>query len=281
MDHTDPGGSRRASWRVGRLTAPNPSLETLTGTNSYLVGGGPKGCAIIDPGPDDPGHLDRLRALANRRGGARLILLTHGHHDHVAGAARLRARTGARILAFSRDLVPEADAVLVDQAVIRLGDTTLTALHTPGHAADHLCFHLPARRVLFAGDLVAGVGTVFIAPPDGDLGQYLDSLRRALALSLRRIFPGHGPTVTNPGSLLRGYLEHRAEREAQTLAALDSHESMGTIDDLITAVYADLEPARRTLAALQMRALLRKLEHDGKVRRLDFADGGARWHRVN
>jgi len=251
----------------------------LTGTNSYLVGGGPEGCAIIDPGPEDAGHLDRLRVLAERRGGARLILLTHSHQDHVAGAAMLRARTGARILAFSRDRVPEADGLVSDQTVISLGDIRMKAIHTPGHAADHLCFHLPERRALFAGDLVAGIGTVFIAPPDGDLGQYLDSLRHVLSLPLRRIYPGHGPTVSNPGNLLRGYLRHRAEREARTLEALGDHPGMGSMDHLLDIVYADLESTRRPFAALQMEALLRKLAHDGRVRRIDSANG-TRWRRV-
>ena len=275
----NPGKSRRSPWRVGRLTAPNPSPETLTGTNSYLVGGGPDGCAIIDPGPEDAGHLDRLRALADRRGGARLILLTHGHHDHAAGAAGLRSRTGARILACSKERVPQADGLLPDQTMISLGDMSLTALHTPGHAADHLCFYCPERKVLFAGDLVAGIGTVFIAPPDGDLGQYLDSLRRVLALPLRRIFPGHGPTVNNPGSLLRGYLRHRAEREAQTLAVLDDDPGGGSMEHLLDTVYANLEPALRPLARLQMEALLRKLEHEGRARRVDAADGPW-WRRI-
>ena len=272
-DQTDPGNSRRSPWRVGRLTAPNPSRETLTGTNSYLIGGGPDGCAVIDPGPEDAGHLDRLRVLANRRGGARLILLTHGHQDHAAGAAGLRMRTGARILAFSRDRVPGADGLLPDHTTITLGDTSLTAIHTPGHAADHLCFYLPERKVLFAGDLVAGIGTVFIAPPDGDLEQYLDSLRRVLALPLRRIFPGHGPAVSNPGNLLRGYLRHRAEREAQTLAVLGDNPARGTMEHLLDTVYTNLEPALRPLARLQVEAQLRKLEHDGQVRRIDSADG--------
>ncbi|HVA91653.1 MAG TPA: MBL fold metallo-hydrolase [Chloroflexota bacterium] len=273
-------GPHRPTWWVRRLTAPNPSLETLAGTNTYLVGGGPDGCVVIDPGPADHGHLDRVRALGARRGGVRLILLTHSHHDHVAGAALLRDRTGARILAFSRERVPEADSLLADQAVISLGDQSLVALHTPGHSADHLCFHLPQRGVLFAGDLVAGTGTVFIAPPDGDLAQYLASLRLVLKLSLRRVFPGHGPTVTHPARLFREYLVHRAEREVQTLAALSRDGGAATMDDLLDLVYKDVEPGRRPLAALQMQALLRKLEEAGQARRERLSDGGECWRRI-
>lgn len=280
VGHGGRGNSRRSPWRVGRLTAPNPSPETLSGTNSYLVGGGPNGCAIIDPGPEDSGHLDRLRVLADRRGGVRSIVLTHGHPDHAAGAVGLRARTGAPILAFSREWVPEADELLPDQTSITLGDTSLTALHTPGHTADHCCLYVPERRVLFAGDLVAGSGTVFIAPPDGDLARYLDSLRRVLALPLRRIYPGHGPVVSNPRNLLRDYLRHRAERESQTLAVLGDNPDTGSMEHLLDTVYADLEPARRPLARLQMEALLRKLEQDGRARRIDAADGPW-WLRIS
>ncbi len=167
--------------RVLRVTAPNPSLETLDGTNTYLVGSGSAGCAVIDPGPLNEVHLDRLAHLAKRRGGVQAILITHGHPDHVAGAAALRERTGAPIHAFSRFHVSEADSLLRDGEEILIGGELLTVLRTPGHSADHLCFYLPNRRTLFAGDLVAGRGTIFIAPPDGDLTAYLASLRRVLA----------------------------------------------------------------------------------------------------
>ncbi len=273
-------GPRRLAWRVRKLTAPNPSLETLDGTNSYLIGGGPDGCVVIDPGPADQGHLERLRTLAERRGGARLILLTHGHPDHAAGAERFRELTGARILAFSRERVPMADSLLADQAMIRVGEESLVVFHTPGHSADHLCFQLPRRGVLFAGDLVAGSGTVFIAPPDGDLAQYLTSLRLVRNQALRRVFPGHGPTVTHPWRFLSAYLAHRAEREAQTLAALDRHGGEAKMDDLLADVYTGLDPARRPLAAVQVQALMRKLENAGQVRRGRLPDGGEYWRRI-
>ena len=230
---------------------------------------------MIDPGPHDDAHLNYLAELARRRGGARAILITHGHPDHVAGAAALRERTGAPIQGFSRSHVPEVDTLLRDTEKIPIGGGSLVALHTPGHSADHLCFYLAERRILFAGDLVAGQGTVFIAPPDGDLRVYLASLRRVLELSARRIFPGHGPTIVRPGAVLRGYLAHRAEREHQVLTALAGHER--TMDELIDAVYLGIEPTRRRLAALQLRAQLRKLVTEQKIVAWVGADDLERW----
>ncbi len=249
--------------RVQRITAPNPSIETLDGTNTYLIGSDSGGCLVIDPGPLHEAHLCRVVNLALRRCGVRTILITHGHPDHVAGAAALRERTGAPIRAFSRSHVPDADSLLRDGEDIPIGSDLLTVFHTPGHSADHLCFYLPRRRILFAGDLVAGQGTIFIAPPDGNLTAYLASLRRVQALGVRRVYPGHGPTITRPAKTLRDYLAHRAVREQQVLTALSGHEL--TMDELIDAVYLGIEPARRRLAALQLQALLEKLRSEQRI----------------
>ena len=146
--------------------------------------------------------------------------MTHGHPDHADGAASLRELLGVPVYAWSRDGVPTSDRPLADGAVISVGTRRLRALYTPGHRFDHLCFLLEDARALFAGDLIAGVGTVVIAPPEGDLLDYLASLRRLQALDLRLILPAHGPFLDDPEAVLSYYIAHREERERQVLAAL-------------------------------------------------------------
>src|SRR5262245_8124406 len=203
------------------LLAPNPSLMTGPGTNTFLVADGNASCVAIDPGPDDASHLAHIAEAAAMHGGLRAILISHGHPDHVEGAAHLRQLTGAPILAWSRKGTADADAPLADEQVVLVGTRRLRALHTPGHRFDHLCFLLEDAATLFAGDLVAGVGTVVIAPPEGDLLDYMTSLRRLLDLDLAIILPAHGPAIDRPRALLEQYIAHREEREQQVLAGLD------------------------------------------------------------
>jgi len=257
------------------ILAPNPSLMTGPGTNSYVVYGPAKGCVVIDPGPDDEGHLAELARVAGEHGGARAILVTHGHPDHDAGAARLRALTGAPVLAWTLDGVAGADRMLAGGAEIDAGGRRLVALYTPGHRFDHLCFSLPDRGALFAGDLVAGAGTVVIAPPEGDLTDYMASLRRLLALDIKLILPGHGPAIARPRELLEGYIQHREEREAQVLAGLAAGDR--TIDELVARIYTAVDPALHPAAALSITAHLEKLEREGCVVHEIGADDTETW----
>jgi glyoxylase-like metal-dependent hydrolase (beta-lactamase superfamily II) len=259
---------------VTLLLAPNPSPLTLSGTNTYLVRGA-QGCLVIDPGPEIESHLVTVADAARAQGGARAILITHGHPDHVAGAARLRELCDAPVIAWSREGVQEADATLEDDARVSLGDRAARALYTPGHRYDHLCFALEENGqdagVILAGDLVAGAGTVVIAPPEGDLGDYLASLQRVLALGPRLILPGHGPQRNDARALLEGYIAHREERERQLLGALTVQPA--SVPALVAAIYTDTPAALHPVAAYSLLAGLVKLEREGRVERSPAPDG--------
>jgi glyoxylase-like metal-dependent hydrolase (beta-lactamase superfamily II) len=225
---------------VAKIVAPNPGPMTLEGTNTYLVGSGP--CVVVDPGPADPGHLDRVRAAAEERGGIGLVLLTHSHGDHTEGAGELGA-----------------------EVILPTGGEThagLRAVPTPGHAADHVCF-LSAEGVCFAGDLVLGLGSTIVPPGGGSLAAYMGSLRLLLEEEIDLIAPGHGPWVTEPTAKLEEYVEHREMRERRLLAALDAGErSRGA---LLAEVWSDVPAELLPMAAMAMEAHLEKLEEEGRL----------------
>jgi glyoxylase-like metal-dependent hydrolase (beta-lactamase superfamily II) len=241
--------------RIVRVLAPNPSVYTLEGTNTWVVGVDP--AYVIDPGPSDRGHVREVTAAAGRVGA---VLLTHAHEDHAEGAAAFADAVGAPLHAWRF----EGAAPIRDGQVFGAGGVELRALHAPGHSADHVVFHLGAERALFTGDAVLGRGTSFIDPPDGDLAKYLASLERMLALRPRTIYPGHGPVVLDGEAKLREYLFHRAEREEQVLSALA--DGPRTIEQLVEAIYVGYPVEVHPLAARSVTAHLRKLRTEGRVR---------------
>ncbi len=248
------------------MTAPNPSLMTGPGTNTYLVGS--EEVAVIDPGPDDPGHINAIAGVVERngldRGRARWVLLTHTHSDHAPGAPPLARQTGAQILAFSAaDPAVALDRTLADREILRGRDFTLEAIHTPGHASNHLCFFLKEERALFSGDLIMSGSTIVIAPPDGDMAAYLRSLERLKQWDPVRIYPGHGEVIDAPAAMIEEYIQHRLMREQQVLDAL--REGPRTIADLIPKIYAGTPQALHRLAALSIYAHLLKLRTEGRV----------------
>ncbi|MEA2466316.1 MAG: hypothetical protein QOJ57_442 [Thermoleophilaceae bacterium] len=229
---------------VIRVRAPNPSPLTLDGTNTYLAGGW-----VIDPGPDDAGHLDAVEAAAAGRG-IEGIVLTHSHPDHAEGADALAAR------AFGVDVVRPSGG---DQ----VGPFEVIA--TPGHSPDHVS--LLFGRVLFAGDTVLGTGSVFVGGGEGSMTAYLDSLRRLLELDLDAILPGHGPVVWEPRAKLEEYLAHRLERERRVLEALAAGAM--TRDEVLDRAWSDVDldavPYLRMAAGLTLDAHLDKLEAEGRL----------------
>jgi glyoxylase-like metal-dependent hydrolase (beta-lactamase superfamily II) len=241
--------------RVRRILAPNPGVYTLEGPNTWVVGEGPS--IVIDPGPDDAGHLREIEREAGRVGA---ILLTHAHPDHAPGAEPLAASTGATIHAFR----PPPDGLrLRDGDPIRVGDVTVIPIHTPGHTPDHVALWLERDGGLFSGDAVLGRGTSVIDPPEGDLAAYLRSLRRMRELKPRTLYPGHGPIVLEGGRKLEEYLAHRSEREQQILAALAGPPS--SIAEVVDAVYSTYPSEVRPLASRSVLAHLKKLEGEGRV----------------
>ena len=262
---------------VARILAPNPSVMTGPGTNTFLVADeAPGAVVVIDPGPDIPDHLRRIADEVASRGTARAILVTHGHPDHEEGAAALRNLLGAPVYAWSREGVPALDSALADDEVVPVGARRLRALYTPGHRFDHLCFLLEDSATLFAGDLIAGEGTVVIAPPEGDLLDYMASLRRLRALNPRLILPAHGPLLDQPQAVLDYYITHREEREQQVLAALAAGPQ--PLMDLVRVVYAEVNPDLHPLAAQSLLAHLQKLEREGRIRRQEDEQGDAAGH---
>jgi glyoxylase-like metal-dependent hydrolase (beta-lactamase superfamily II) len=245
---------------VRRIVAPNPSLMTGPGTNTYLVG--IDEIAVIDPGPDDPEHLDGIVGCGGDR--IRWIVATHTHLDHSPGVAGLKERTGAEVLAFdSRDGL-EIDRPLADGDTIEATEFRLRAVHTPGHASNHLCYYLGEERLLFSGDHIMQGSTVVISPPDGDMAVYLESLEKVRKLRLRAIAPGHGHVIDDPKAAIDEYVTHRQAREAQVLALVGEQGSV-TIEALVEKIYTDVADELHPVAARTVWAHLLKLRAEKKV----------------
>jgi glyoxylase-like metal-dependent hydrolase (beta-lactamase superfamily II) len=238
---------------VTRVVAPNPGPYTGPGTNTWLVDAGPV-TVVIDPGPDDDSHLAALdRRLAGKQVG--VVLVTHGHPDHLPLAQRFAESHQASVQRYPQ---------LQDGDAIRAGTLTITALYTPGHSNDHLCFLLPPDGAVFSGDLILGRGSSMVTYPEGDVAAYLRSLDRVAALKPRTLFPGHWDPVMDAMAKIEEYRAHRLEREAQVLAEV--RRGGGTAAELTRRVYGRLDDKLMLAAEMTLRAHLRKLVDDGEVR---------------
>jgi glyoxylase-like metal-dependent hydrolase (beta-lactamase superfamily II) len=253
---------------------------TGLGTNTYLLPGARP--TLIDAAVDDDAFVGRVaEALEAVQPGVPLaqVLVTHAHPDHIGGVAAIARRWPG--VSFAKLPWPERDGEtgvvfepIRDDQAIAAGDATVWAVHTPGHAPDHMAFFDIRTSILFAGDLLVNGGTVTIpASSGGDLAAYLHSLRRCLDLQPRRIYPGHGPPVDNPGALMRAYIGHRLGREQQILEELKA--SAGTDEELLPRVYRDLAPGLQAAALENLRAHLIKLAREGRAHR----DEHGRWSR--
>jgi len=274
------GVPRELAPGVVRLVANNPSHFTFKGTNTYIVGSGAQ-VALIDPGPDDARHLDAIIATLGTR---RLshIVVTHTHHDHVDGLAALVAATGAKTAGFGRrarqhgvrrtsasgseyvdqDFVP--DVPLAHGGRLAGDGWALSAVHTPGHAPDHLCFELEGTGLLFSGDHVMGWNTSVIAPPEGNMADYLRSLEIMGERADRIYFPGHGGHVEEPQRLVKAFLLHRRMREQSILDCI--HQGTNTVKAIVPAIYRDLDPKLVNAASLSVLAHVEHLISRGLVR---------------
>jgi len=253
---------------VRRVVADNPGLMTGPGTNTYLVG--IDEVAVIDPGPDLKRHVDSIigASMIER---VRWILLTHTHPDHWPAAEKLRKRTGAKLAGFAPfpkgdEVTLELDIVLADGETIDGTEFRLEAMHTPGHAPNHLCFWLDEDRALFTGDHVLNGTTTVVNPQrGGDMIEYLASLERLRKLKrVARICPGHGDVIDDPTAVLDEYVAHRKLRERQILKLLKSRPA--TIPKIVNTLYTDTPEGLIDMAQRQVHAHLLKLKREGKVK---------------
>lgn len=260
------------SERVVVALGQNPGIFTGPGTNTYLVGTGRRR-VLLDTGEGRDAYLPVLERALDLAGcdGIQEVVLTHGHPDHMGGAAAVLKRFGPlRVSKRPWAGVDERHGVAIEGidegAVIRTEGATLRAIHAPGHAPDHLCFVLEEEGAIFSGDNVLGVGTTVIPAESGDLGDYLRSLERLLAEAPRRIYPAHGPVVEDGVAKLREYLAHRREREEQILAVLGAGPAR--VAEIVQVVYATYPEALHGAAAQSVAQHLLKLEREGRAARL-------------
>lgn len=296
-EHLQPGRTIAVAPGVTRVVAPNPGMMTGPGTNTYLLGS--DRLAMVDPGPTDEQHERRLLEEVGDR--LKWILVTHTHIDHSPLASALKDATGAEVVAFgpappkpatvrgrevthldAHDMTFAPDRLLCDGEMLDTGEMRIAAVYTPGHASNHLCFEIDGTGLLFSGDHVMSGSTVVIAPPDGDMAVYLQSLEKVRDRAPRRIAPGHGDMIEDPAAVLDGYLRHRLEREAQVLSGLADAATVPSagvkIDDLVAAIYADVPKELHPVARFSVWAHLRKLLDEGRARTDEPDDIDAPWY---
>ncbi len=274
MENIIPGVAVTIAPGIVRITAPNPGVMTGPGTNSYIIG--ERELVVVDPGPAIDSHVAALREAVGER--LKWIVCTHTHLDHSPAAAALKAATGARVAGRlaeqdgrqDGDFAP--DLLLQDSDTVAVDGMTLRAVHTPGHASNHLCYLLEEQKLLFTGDHVMQGSTVVISPPGGEMQAYLASLEKLLALDLAALAPGHGHRIDTPHEEARRLIAHRLKRESKIVAAL-AHRHPATLDELVVVAYDDVSAKLHPVARRSLHAHLIKLEREGRARVTE-----ERWH---
>ena len=271
----------RVSPRISRVVADNPGPFTFKGTGVYIVGD--KDVAVIDPGPDDASHVDALkRALEGRR--VTHILVTHTHADHSPAAKPLKEWSGAKTYAFGPhgsgkledgvrveeggDMQFTPDVRVKDGEIIKGNGFTFECVFTPGHTSNHMCYALREENALFTGDHVMGWSTTVVTPPDGDMAQYMASVKKLMARDDAILYPTHGAPVTDPKPFLAAYLEHRLDREKQIVACI--RDGLTTIPQMVARMYADVDKRLHPAASRSVLAHLIQLENENRA----VNDGG-------
>jgi glyoxylase-like metal-dependent hydrolase (beta-lactamase superfamily II) len=258
---------------IRRLVAPNPSMMTGPGTNTYLFG--TEEIAVLDPGPAIDSHLETIQRIAG--GPVRWVLVTHTHPDHSPAAVDLVRATGAELIGTparggqyqDRTFVP--DRILNDGDRLETSEFAVEAVHTPGHASNHMCYRHVTSNWLFTGDHVIDGSTVVIDPPDGNMKQYIESLRRVRDLDCNALAPGHGEIIHDPERVIDWIIHHRLEREAKVVAALTANPYL-TTSELVPHVYKDVDKKLYGWAERSLLAHLLKLEEDSRAR-----NAGGKW----
>jgi len=268
------GNCDKISPLIRRIIANNPGPFTFTGTGTYIIG--KENLAIIDPGPIDQNHFDAI--IKSTKGQTIThILLTHNHNDHSPLAKKIKEETGAKIYfknlsndiqtedqfeeGYDKDI--EGDIELSDGDIIETNEWTVEAIHTPGHTSNHICYSLTEEDVLFSGDHVMGWSTTVIVPPDGDMNDYINSLKKLLKRSENNFYPTHGPIIERPKELVAKYIEHRMEREKQISEAIKLGNKK--IPDMVKIIYKDVDISLHPAAAMSTLAHLIRMKENNEI----------------